>query len=226
MRYNIIDNIKGIAFILMILHHILYIYDVTFYTNYSNNDIIQISGFTARHLFLLIVGMSLIYSYKNNKSNFYKKRINNSFKILLHALLITLITYYYYPNKFIRFGILHSIAIMTLLLSSIIKYDKYYEIILLIFIILNYIEIPSINNHIDLILGQVMPNYNMIDWFPILKCLPVVLSGMIFANKIDLTNFNHINNNILSFIGKNCLELYTLHLYILIILYNTIKSIY
>lgn len=115
---------------------------------------------------------------------------------------------------------------MTLLLSSIIKYDKYYEIILLIFIILNYIEIPSINNHIDLILGQVMPNYNMIDWFPILKCLPVVLSGMIFANKIDLTNFNHINNNILSFIGKNCLELYTLHLYILIILYNTIKSIY
>ena len=43
MRYDIIDNFKGIAFILMIIHHIFYLYDITFYTNYSNNNIIALN---------------------------------------------------------------------------------------------------------------------------------------------------------------------------------------
>ena len=243
IRYNFIDNIKGLSFFFMLIHHIFYFYDIVNNTSYTKNPYIIRCGSIARNIFIFMVGFTLVYTYNNNKltqKKFIYKRINASFKILFHALLITLITYYYFPSKYIRFGVLHFIGLSTLILILILPFKQLYYILLIILIfllictkrinnpynLLKYKKI-SINPFLDIIIGQTNPSYPMIDWFPLLSWVPIVLLGMITANNI---NNNYINNNlnfnnIITWTGRNSLYLYTFHVYLLIILYNLNRRI-
>jgi uncharacterized membrane protein len=75
MRYKFIDNLRGIAFLLMIIHHIFYFKDVStnYSTSYANNIFVKSSGIVARTLFIFLVGLSLSISDNNKKSK--KKKI-------------------------------------------------------------------------------------------------------------------------------------------------------
>ena len=127
------------------------------------------------------------------------------------------ISYVLYPYNFVRFGILHFIAIGTLLLSFIAPF-KLLTIILLL--LSYYIKYPITNTFIDTMTGS-YTNYNMLDYFSLQQWLPIMLIGLIFGqnfniNKLSLEFLNH--NSILTTIGRNCLNLYTLHFIIFMLL--------
>jgi uncharacterized membrane protein len=228
-RLLILDNLRGIAFILMFIQHLFYFYDVSKYykTNLANNSFINLSGYLARNLFIFLAGYSMVISYKNNKKKFIKKRLEKSLLILGHAAIISLVTYYFYPEFYIRFGVLHFIGLATFLLSFLVPYPKLYIIILLIVLL---IKPPKINVFLDTILGSNI-HYQMMDWFPLLKWLPIMIGGMIFGSLPKLNigtlsklNINFLNKkNILTFFGKNSLNLYTIHIIILILFYKIIN---
>ena len=69
-KLNIINEIKGIAFVLMLIHHMFYFYDVSkdYKTQYSKNTIIQICGIISRHIFILLVGINIFLQYINYES--------------------------------------------------------------------------------------------------------------------------------------------------------------
>lgn len=140
--------------------------------------------------------------------------------------MISLLTYYYYPDKYIRFGILHFIGTITILIIPLIPFKNFYWIFLIVSLLLQNIKFTNFNNIFDIILGQAINYYNMIDYFPLIKWTPIVISGMIIGNYFDFSILEkYLHNNILSWIGKNSLHLYTFHLYILVIIYNLLKNI-
>lgn len=224
-RLLVLDNLRGIAFIFMIIHHIFYFYDASngYKTNLSDNIFVDTSGFIARNLFILLTGYSLITAYNNKKEHFYNKRLQKSLLILLHGMLITLVTYYFYPTYFIKFGVLHFIAVATFILSFIVPYPKLYIIILLISL---FYKPPILNNFIDIISGS-SPGYMMMDWFSLSKWMPLMIAGMIVGNKINLEDIPVLQflkiNNILTYLGENSLNLYTIHVIGLILFYEYIK---
>ena len=71
MRYLFIDNLRGIAFILMIIHHVFYFKDVSneYSTSYADNIFVKSSGTIARTLFIFLVGLSLSISGKKKIKN-------------------------------------------------------------------------------------------------------------------------------------------------------------
>jgi len=223
-RIILLDNLRGIAFIFMIIQHIFYFYDVSnnYNTSYARNIYIENFGIFSRTLFIFLAGISVALLSKNKDG--LSKRFKRSLEIAGHALIITAVTYYFYPQYFIRFGVLHFISLATLLLSFIAPYPK---LTIILFILSLIIEIPSINPFIDIITGA-QNNYTMMDWFPLQKWIPVMLLGLIFAQNYDLNNLKNINLlnniNILTTIGKNCLNLYTIHIVILIIFYYYVKN--
>jgi hypothetical protein len=228
-RIIYIDNLRGIAFILMILHHIFYFYDVSknYKTKLANNIFINIGGILARNLFIFLAGVSLYISYSNNKTyktKFYKTRFYRSLEILFHALIISLVTYLLYPNIFIRFGILHFMALATLLCSVIVQLEDYYLIILLLFLL----QPPKINNFIDTITGS-QNKYNMMDWFPLFEWLPIMIFGMFIAKNVNLEKLKLFDfkilktSNLLTYLGKNTLNLYTLHVVFLLYFYYLLE---
>jgi uncharacterized membrane protein len=97
----------------MVIQHIYYFYDVSndYQTKLSENTIISSSGLIARTMFILLAGYSVYMAYKKDPENHIGKRIKKSTEILLHAILITFITYVLYPKYFVRFGILHFLAL-------------------------------------------------------------------------------------------------------------------
>ena len=243
MRLLLIDSLRGFAFILMFIQHLFYFYDVSNYyrTSYSNNKFIKDCGSISRYLFLFLVGYSLSLSYKNN-SNFYKNIIKKSLIILFHALILSLFTKYLYPEFYIRFGILHFIGVSTLLLLFLMPLKNFPLLFVIISLYLSCINLPKIitnNSYINLMLGS-NQSYYMMDYFSINEWIPVVIFGMFIESilslkinntsiidilinilKLNFLNDNKYNiNNILSTIGKNSLNLYTLHIIIILLFYK------
>jgi uncharacterized membrane protein len=231
-RIYLLDNLRGIAFLFMVLQHIFYFYDVSnnYQTKTASNKLVDYSGIIARTLFVLLAGYSVYMAYKkdinnkkDNKNNYIQKRITRSFEICIHALLITGVTYLLYPQYFIRFGILHFIALGTFIITLLAPYKKLTLLFLIFTILFKY---PKINNVIDTITGASV-NYNMMDYFPLNKWLPVLTLGLVIGQHIDISKIQipMAENKFLSYLGKNSLNLYTLHVIILLVFYKYIKNI-
>jgi len=218
MRINTIDNLRGIAFILMVFQHIFYFYDVSmnYTTSYSSIDFIALSGTISRTLFILLAGYMIGY-----RETSIEKRAKRSGEILVHALLLTLVTYFLYPDYFIRFGILHFLAVGTLLISFLAPYNI---LTIVCLIIMLFIQIPKINPFIDLMTGSAISPTAM-DYFPLNVWLPVLLVGLILGQNLDFTKLDILDfNNIITDIGKNSLNLYTTHVIILLVFYKLLNK--
>lgn len=217
MRLSFLDEIRGIAFILMIIHHVNYFKDVSsnYTTNYSSNPIISAIGTISRNIFIILVGFSLYESYLKEKNEcFYQKKIKRIMNIYFHALIITVVSHLKYPQYGIKFGVLHFIATVSLLLLPLISNPKLIMFLgVITFIFKDYFP-PTNNSIIDFLLGTKI-NYSMMDYFPLLEWFPLVSVGVgmsyLYHNKELISNY------FLQMIGKNCLNLYTLHVSLLLL---------
>jgi uncharacterized membrane protein len=221
-RLLYLDNLRGIAFIFMIIHHIFYFYDVSngYSTSYAKNIFVDQSGVIARSLFIFLAGISLSLIKKQEDLKIsLKKRFKRSLEIAIHAAIISLITYIYYPDLFVRFGILHFMALATFILSFVAPHPKL-TLLLLVFSI--FYNPPKINPFIDTITGSSV-NFNMMDWFPLKPWISLMLSGLVVGQNFDLSKFYFPNNSLITRIGQNSLELYTAHVLLLIFGYSLKK---
>jgi len=254
MRLELLDNIRGIAFIFMVINHtFLFIYLFTPFNNNNNNIFNDISGSIARNLFIIIFGISLYLLYKkyhtNNKNNkdknkhdlknthneFKKKYFQKIFLLFISSIYITIISYYFVPDNYIIFGILHFMCLSMLILYPII--NNINLLILLLFIILilkQFLNNNLTNNIFNSILGFGIYK-SSIDHFKLIKWLDIIIIGILIGYIINnnLKNINlyikknkylnYINNiKLLKIIGQNTLFLYIIHIPIL---YIIIKSI-
>ncbi|MFH6955475.1 heparan-alpha-glucosaminide N-acetyltransferase [Pseudoalteromonas sp. XMcav1-K] len=142
-RNNYIDSMRATAIILMVAFH--FVWDLNHF-GYVTTDIpngIFWKEFRALivSLFLFSVGASLVYSYQGGISA--KKLSCRMVKITSAALLVTLSSLFTLPEHWIYFGILHFIAVATLLLVWLVDKPKL-SLLLSIFIFGAYlaIEIP------------------------------------------------------------------------------------
>ena len=232
-----INIIRGIAFILMFKYHIfVFIYALTGY-NYLDNKYLDVMGFVARNIFILLVGVSLYLSYKNSKNTteYKKKQLLRSIKIYCIAIYITILTYFVIPENYIVFGVLHFISISILLLFNFVNNIFILILILILFFIFSNFNIPFIlsNNsflgyYINGILGLNIYK-NTMDSFPLIKWIPKVILGIFIGYFIHYFYKKHKKNKkkskkklqknetIIDLIGKNTLLLYAIHIPIIII---------
>lgn len=226
-RIKIIDNLRGIAFLFMVFQHIFYFYDVSnnYQTSFASMDIVNYSGLFARVLFILLSGYSVYMNYEKDKDKDKNlnvvKRAKRSFEILMHGFVITLVTYILYPQYFVKFGILHFLAVGTLLVSFLAPYKLLSVIVL--FVIMN-ITYPKINPYVDVVTGAGANSF-MMDWFPLNKWLPLLLSGLVLGQTIPTTSLPQILDfdNFITDIGKNSLNFYTIHLVVLLVFYKVLN---
>lgn len=240
MEINFINQIRGIAFILMFIYHIFIFLKAMHYYDYLNNPLLDIIGQLSRNTFIILVGISLYLSYINSKNiiEYKKKQILRAIKIYCIAIIITIITYIYINDYYIVFGVLHFISISIFLLYNFVN-----NIPILLFIVIfcmylsNFNYLNFNNSFLDYINSIIGFNYykNTIDHFPLIKWIPIIILGIFIGHIINYYNFINIskkskekihkknvkknnNNNIdiISWIGKNTLLLYIIHIPIII----------
>ncbi|ATH08218.1 hypothetical protein BIY24_09725 [Halobacteriovorax marinus] len=123
-RFPLIDQIRGLAIILMIIFHFFYDLKIFGHNNINFNrdffwfELPRLIVF----LFLIAMGLSLplVHSPKINWKKFWPRWI----KIALGALVITVYTYFTFKNSWVYFGTLHCIALASIVSLPFIRIPK------------------------------------------------------------------------------------------------------
>ncbi len=142
-RNSYIDLMRATAITLMVAFHL--VWDLNHF-GYVTTDIPN--GFFWKELraiivslFLFSVGASLVYSYQGGISS--KKLCWRLFKISSAAFLVTLSSLITFPEHWIYFGVLHFIAVATVLLVWLVGRPKLALLLsMLTFIAYIVLEIP------------------------------------------------------------------------------------
>ena len=228
-RFWEIDAIRGLAILKILIFNwsfALFYLGIVFF-----EEGLMFQG-AAAAVFIFLAGLSLTISYSRVKhlktEKIYKKYFSRGIKILSYGLLITIITYFTFPEATIIFGILHFIAFSVILGQFFLKYNKenLYLGIILILVGL-YLQTINVDYPWLLWLGFIPKGFSTFDYFPILPWFGITLLGIYFGNSLydgGKRNFKipKIENSfivkVLSFLGRNSLFIYLAHQPLLILI--------
>jgi uncharacterized membrane protein len=123
-RFPEIDLWRGVAVILMVVFHVFFVLD--FYgivKNEMRSGFFEIFGDFVRVSFLLLVGISMAISFQKvfvaaeNRWSAVFRQWKRAFIVAVCALLVSFVTFFVVPDTYVRFGILHLIAVSIFILA-------------------------------------------------------------------------------------------------------------
>lgn len=162
-RYLEVDLLRTLAILMMIAYH--FAYDLEFYYGWDIGIFEGIGWIFLRQstaaLFLLLVGVSFAISWDRTPT--YRKYLKRGLGVIACGMLVSAATYWWEPETYVRFGILHMIGASILLLPLFTKMKEGSAVVGLIIMILGMIMPP--------------PTFTSVDYFPLIPWFGVVLLG-------------------------------------------------
>lgn len=175
--------------------------------------------------FLLVAGISLVLAQINPKKGAWIKRIAILFGI---ALLISVASWLYIPERFISFGIIHLIALSSLIFPLFMRLGKLRVLLAILLVIAGFFlgQSPPPDPDYLFWLGIDSIGYFPVDYFPIIPWAGVVFIGGLLGEKIFRSNGGKVEKSgmrrlesaleKLAPIGRNALLIYLAHQPVLI----------
>ena len=243
-RYLEVDFVKGLAVISMVIFHFFYMGVQMNKVDYdTHNGILHLMARFAHLTFIFMVGVNLVITRLNNKDKsvkeYRKKHYKRVLKMAMIAIAITLITYYLFPEKYIKFGIIHFVCVGILLLLPFVDRPDIIVIISVIIGVINSLNESGmlhplytyINSFIAFIFGIYNYEWAAMDHFAIFKFLPVMAGGIYQGHRLynrdgrKIKMMNAIDkiltdSNIIVKIGRNSLPIYIVHFVLIYIYYK------
>jgi len=224
-RFWEIDFVKGLAVLAMVVFHFLF--DMSFLVDSSINvysglfwGIGKFAGIT----FLLLVGVNLTISYNKaveKKQNLLRKFGKRAATIFGLGIIITLASFFVFPQYTIWFGILHLIGVSILLAIPFVN-RKWIALItaVIVFFVGGIIVQYSYPVSYLLWLGFPPVNFNSFDYYPVFPWFSFVLIGTVLGNllypklirKISIPDYSTFRPiKFFNWMGRNSLIIYFVH---------------
>ncbi len=201
-RFHLLDQLRGIAVVLMVIFHSCY--DLNFFgfydMNYPANPYWYALPRIIVFLFLICVGMGL---YEAHVPQIKLKKFGIRFlKIAIWALVISLSTYFLFPDRWIYFGTLHCIAIASLVSLPFLRFPIWSALLGLVMVVSDFIfgfRLPWINLQ-----------HPSMDYIPLFPWWGFTLIGIFIAfkawHKIKVPSLPP-----LEWLGKHAFAIYVIH---------------
>ena len=219
-RNHTVDTMRGIAITMMFMFH--FIFDLNYFEftniNIFTDNIYILWRYLIASLFLITVGISMVYAYKDNFV--FKKFIWRLMILAAAAIAVSVGSYLIFPHSWIYFGILHLIWISSIIAIFLLKLPKLSLAIAILIFALQLINQPNISFFYDF-LDNFLPKYS-VDFYPLFPWLALVLIGIFLAHCKYFNNIN-INIKIFSLLGRHSLILYLSHQ---IVLFSIVGLVY
>ncbi|MFN2166825.1 MAG: heparan-alpha-glucosaminide N-acetyltransferase [Anaerolineae bacterium] len=222
-----IDMLRGIAIIMMVIYHLMwdlrsmggYAIDLfgPFWSTWQN---------ITASLFLGLVGLSLTLSYHTARQrgatgSLWSKYLMRGLQIFTWGMVITVVTFFFNPAVFVRFGILHLIGVSIIISYPLLRW-KWLNLALGAGIIVLGRLLPLLNPNIPQLgwLGLDLTPGPTFDWAPIVPWYSRVLIGIFLGNLLysgGVRQFSlpNLSQNLLvrplRLMGENSLLIYLIH---------------
>lgn len=203
-RYIFLDQLRGIAIVLMIIFH--FSYDLNYFR------FVEIDFFKDKlwfyfprlitFIFLTCVGISIAVVHQKKPK--WKKLLRRFLILAGWASVFSAVTYYFFPSRWIYFGILHCIALSSVVAVFFLKIP----------VIAGLVGITALA--LDMFFGIGLPWIDLphpaLDYIPFFPWFGAVLFGL-FLHRID---FHTLKTDIfpispLAYLGKHSLLIYLIH---------------
>jgi len=222
-----LDLLRGAAVILMVCFHFGYDLALFGYTSYKTTVDIEWIVFRGviLSMFLLGVGMSSYLAYSDGIN--WKKVWKHTAKLTVVSVVISIGSYFIFPEQWIYFGVIHFVTIATLVSLAFLN-RPYLALILGVGIIVSYILGYF---HFDPILVYSVEHFSIpkytVDVVSFTPWFGTVLIGMFLMHKklFGIAIKENKTGQRVAFLGKHSLIIYLLHQPILFGVFNIIKYI-
>ncbi|MBF0297868.1 MAG: DUF1624 domain-containing protein [Oligoflexia bacterium] len=206
-RLPLLDIYRGVAIIFMIIFHS--IFDLTILNLISNKALSENYWFYFPRLivimFLICVGAGINITHKKKFKS--KKFFMRLALIAFWAATVSIATFFIFHNQWIKFGMLHVIAISSLLAIPFINKPIISLLSAIIILILFFIIIP---NQLTFPPSEWAPH--SLDYIPIYPWFSAVLIG-IFLEHIGFFRIRIAPNSLkfVQLLGQHSLIIYIIH---------------
>lgn len=227
VRFWQLDAIRGLAVTGMVAYHFLFDLEYIFQIPIGVQQLpLLLLARTVAMIFILLVGFSSTINFEHLKSHGLRKVISAFVKkalaVFSYALIITLVTFFLFPEETIVFGILHFIALSLILLIPFLylRPNKLVALVATIIFILGLL-VPSVktSQYWLIVLGFTSPSFSSLDYFPLFPWFGVALLGLVLGREYShaLQKLNASKKNplflyrIISKLGRYSLPVYLWH---------------
>lgn len=223
-RYHWLDVARGVALVAMAVYHFCWNLELFGYLEpgSAGSGGLKLFARSIASSFLVLVGISLTLAHTHGIS--WRPFWTRWLKVAAAALVITVATYFATPGAYIYFGILHHIALASLLGLAFIRAPVWVLALAVLGVFaLNYsVSLPAFDTRLLAWTGlfAVPPRSN--DFVPVLPWFAAVLIGMmagrvILAKGVSLGDMNPKGRlRPLNVIGRHSLLFYLVHQPVLI----------
>ena len=219
-RLQVVDLLRGVAIGLMVLYH--FSFDLNYFHVLSidfNHDAFWL-GLRAVivSLFLGLVGMSLHLAAM--RARFGQAFLRRLGLVTVCAMLVTLASAVMFPRSVIFFGVLHFIAVATLLGRPMVRFYRANLVIGLALLIVGLsVQHPVFDHPAMQWIGMMTHKPVTEDYVPLLPWFGVVLIGMFIGRTLCLPGLAPVREwrsgrspvRALAFLGRHSLLVYMLH---------------
>lgn len=231
-RFWEVDALRGVAIVMMTIYHAAWDLSQLAYWSFGFWELpwryFQVATAT---LFICLAGVSLtLHRQPAPQKNFF-----HGFKIFAWGMVVTLGTYFFAPDSYVRFGVLHLIGFSIMLSYPFLRF-RWFNLglgiaILTIHHALRFWGINLVNPLLFDWLGLSTFAYPSFDFFPVFPWFGVVLIGIFLGNVFysngarryalpEISAFPLIR--FLQILGVNSLLVYMIHQPIILLVLLTL----
>jgi len=212
LRIDELDSLRATALVMMLISN--------FVTDLDYFGIMEVVKgdewwWLARATAFLFVGISGIsYFLAHQKEYDFIKTFDRTKRLILFAFLITIVTYIFAPSAYVRFGVLHLLALASIIAFPVARKPVYAMGIGILLLL-----IPLSSNPNLVWLGLQETGTFAVDYFPLNPWLGIffiflAISSQIYPDSKPLLNFQWPERWL--WFGRNTLPIYVIHQPILI----------
>jgi len=207
LRIDELDSLKATALVMMLVSN--FITDL----NYFDIMIIEKGDFwwwLARSTATLFVGLSgFSYYLADRKEHVFSKTFKRTQRLIFWAFTITIMTFLFEPNAYVRFGVLHLLAFASIAAFPLVRYP------LIAFMVgISFFLIPLFPSETLVWLGLSETGLLAVDYFPLnpwfgVFLICIGLSSQIYPEGKPLLDLKWPEKWL--FLGRNTLLIYVFH---------------
>ena len=212
MRIDELDSLRATALVLMLVLN--FVTDLNHFgiMNTETGDQWWWLARIAASLFVGISGVSYFLAHRLEYD--FTKTSGRTQRLIFWAFVITIITYIFEPSAYVRFGVLHLLALASIVAFPVARKPEFALGIGLILLI-----IPLSSNSNLVWLGLRETGFIAVDYFPLNPWLGIFFIGLALASRIypegkPLTEIQWPEKWL--WFGRNTLTIYVIHQPILI----------